>query len=76
LKANARWDWTQAALCLVAVPMVPLAIAIEALAGARRPAPGATAARSSCSPVGAADRRAGLGDRGRRLGCPGESWAA
>lgn len=36
LKGNARWDWTQAALCLVAVPIVPLAIAIEALAGARR----------------------------------------
>nr|MDQ2896376.1 class I SAM-dependent methyltransferase [Actinomycetota bacterium] len=36
LKGNAHWDWAQAALCLAAVPMVPLAIAIEALAGARR----------------------------------------
>ena len=36
LKGNATWEWSQAVLCVVALPMVPLAIAIEALAGVRR----------------------------------------
>lgn len=35
LKGNGRWDWVQAGLCLAAVPLVPLAIAVEALAGTR-----------------------------------------
>jgi hypothetical protein len=36
LKGNADWEWRQAALCVVAVPLVPAAIAVEALAGACR----------------------------------------
>lgn len=36
LKGNARWEWRQALLALVALPLIPVVVVLERLAGARR----------------------------------------